>query len=179
MLKNTASHYGRVAQLIHWAMAALFIGMYTVAYIMINIDRSPFRFTLYDLHKATGLLLLMLVTLRLIWRLTNLDPALQHHMPAWQKRAARLNIMFLYFCMFFMPISGVLTSTTGGHEIKFYNLFSISPLMTNAPASAFFSGVHEWLSWGLVALFSVHVLAALYHHYYLKDDVLRSITSHP
>lgn len=174
MLKNTIAGYGQVAKLFHWLMAALFVGMYIVAYIMINISRSDFSLSLYALHKATGLLLLTLVLLRLLWRLSNIQPDMTH-VPKWQHWAARGNIFGLYILMLVMPITGILTSTLGGHDISFYGIFTISALGNNKDASTFFGQAHELFSYLLIACFVLHVLAALYHHYFLKDNIFKRI----
>lgn len=171
-LKSRSESYGNIAKLIHWLMAGLFLLMFAIAYTMINIPRSDFMFALYDFHKATGLLLFMLVSLRLTWRWLNPQPALVD-VPRWQQVAAKLNIYLLYALMFLLPMAGFLTSTLGNHVVTFYHLFYIQPLANNAAASRFFSIAHEYLAYTLVAAFTLHVLAALHHHYVKRDDVLR------
>ncbi len=69
MLKNSTTVYGTIAKFFHWFMALLIIGMFIVAYTMINIPTSHFSDILFNLHKATGLLLFGLVTLRIGWLL--------------------------------------------------------------------------------------------------------------
>src|SRR5690348_13298131 len=101
MLKNNDYAFGSIAKGFHWVMAALFIFMFLIAYTMINMH-SDFRFKLYDIHKATGLLLFALVTLRLWWRTQNIQPALPHTL-LWQRRLARANIILLYCLMFLLP----------------------------------------------------------------------------
>lgn len=173
MLKNTHHAYGFIAKSFHWLMATLFIVMFTVAYTMINIAKSDFRYSLYDFHKATGLVLLTLVALRLLWRYLNVQPPLPATTPRWQRIAARLNILTLYALMIIMPMTGILTSTLSGHAISFYGFFSIPPLDTHSPFAESASQAHYLLSWLTVICFSLHVLAATYHHYYLKDEVLK------
>lgn len=172
MLKNTSSTYGMVAKSFHWLMAALLIGMFIIAYIMTNMDKSPLRWSLYDIHKATGLLLFALFAMRLSWRMLNEQPTLSH-IPKWQRQAAKINILFLYLLMCVMPITGFLTSTLGGHDITFYGLFTITPFANNETASDFFGEAHEIISYLLIAAFSLHVVGALYHHFFLKDEVLK------
>src|SRR3990167_6698513 len=178
MIKNTLSTYGYLAKFFHWSMALIFIAMFTVAYIMINIPKSEFRYTLYDLHKATGILLFCLVVLRLSWRLHNIQPALSGFVPVWQKHAAQWNIATLYFFMFAMPTTGFLTSTLGGHDISFYNIFIISPWAHDKSASGFFSQAHEILSYLLIVAFVIHVMGAIYHHYSIKDNIFKRMWIH-
>lgn len=174
MIKNSLTTYGFIAKSFHWLMALLFTGMFIVAYIMINIPKSEFRFSLYDLHKATGILLFTLVGLRLAWRFFNVQPELTN-IPTWQKIAAKGNIALLYLIMIIMPVSGFLTSTLGGHDISFYGIFTFAPLDHNAEYSEFFAEAHEYLSYLFIAAFSVHVLGSLYHHYFLRDGIFKKI----
>lgn len=173
MLKNTQTTYGFATKSLHWVMAALFIAMFTVAYIMTSLPKTRFILSLYDLHKATGILLFILFVIRLAWRYINLQPDLPDSIPAWQRFSASANIVLLYMLMLSMPLTGFLTSTLGGHQITFYHLATLDPLAHNKAYSAFFSSAHEWISYLLIAAFSIHVLGTLYHHYILKDNVLR------
>lgn len=173
MLKNTQTTYGFATKSLHWVMAALFVAMFAVAYIMTNLPKTRFILSLYDLHKATGILLFMLFAIRLAWRCINPQPGLPDTIPAWQRISANANIALLYMLMLSMPLTGFLTSTLGGHQISFYHLAILDPLANNKYYSVFFSSAHEWISYLLIAALSLHVLGTLYHHYILKDNVLR------
>ena len=173
MLTNSPTHYGYITRLIHWLMAALFIAMFIIAYIMTNIPKSDFRMSLYDLHKSTGLLLLGLLMIRMTWRYFNIKPDAIHSLPWWQKFTAQMTLVLLYALMLVMPFSGFLTSTLGGHDITIYGILTILPLGHNAAQSAFFAEAHEILSYLLIGFFVLHVLGVLYHHYIMKDATLR------
>jgi cytochrome b561 len=173
MLKNSKMNYGLIQKTFHWGMALLFFGMFPLGFIMGSLAKSDFKFTLYGLHKSTGLLLFTLVALRLLWRSLSVQPELPAFTPLWQRCAASLNIFILYCVMILMPVSGFLLSTLGGHEVSFYALFTIAPLAQNKAASGFFAEVHEWTAYVMIAAFTLHLLGALYHHYVLKDNVLK------
>lgn len=162
-LKNTSTMYGLLAKFFHWLMAGLIIGMFMLAYTMINIPSSNFSALLYSLHKATGLLLFSLVILRLLWRFINIQPKLPSSIPYWQRQLAKLNITALYLLMLAMPLTGFLTSTLGNHMVSFYGIFTVSPLADNSLASNFFGKAHEILSYLLIASFTLHVIGAFYH----------------
>lgn len=163
MLKNTPTTYGVLAKFFHWLMAGLIIGMFMVAYTMINIPSSHFSDFLYRLHKATGLLLFSLVILRLLWRFINIEPKLPPSIPHWQRQLAQLNIVALYVLMLAMPLTGFLMSTLGNHTISFYGIFTVSPLANNPVASNFFGQAHKILAYLLIASFTLHVIGAFYH----------------
>lgn len=172
MLKNTTTTYGAVAKLLHWGMAALFVLMFTLGYIMINMRRSPLMFALYVLHKSTGMLLLFLCMLRVIWRLINIKPA--YIAVNWlQANVAKNTVITLYLLMLAMPLTGFLTSTLGGHVITIYWVYSIAPLAQNIYWSAIFTNYHYWLSWVLVTLVSLHMLGAFFHHFIVRDTTLK------
>lgn len=174
MIKNSHLAYGRVSKLIHWTMAALLIGMFIIAYTMINLDRSEFMLFLYRLHKSTGLLLFALVGMRLLWIAVNPRPHLA--IPRWQRISANINIIVLYLMMIAMPVSGFLTSTLSGHEVSFYGLFTISAWGHDKALTAIFSEAHELAAYLLIAAFLMHVMAAIYHHFILRDGVLQRMT---
>lgn len=144
-------------------MAALIIGMFMVAYTMINIPASHFSDLLFSLHKATGLLLFGLVIVRLIWRFINIEPKLPPSIPFWQRQLSKFNITALYLLMLAMPLTGFLMSTLGDHAVSFYGIFTVSPLADNQLLSKFFSKAHEILAYLLIASFGLHVIGAFYH----------------
>lgn len=173
MIRNTSTSFGIITKLFHWTMFVLFLVMLPLGYIMEELVNSNFKLTLFDFHKSTGLILFSLITLRLIWRYLNVQPKLSASLPAWQHVAAKWNIIILYLLMFAMPMSGFLTSTLGGHNITFYGLFTITPYAQSKALSELFAVIHKYLSFIMIAAISLHVIAALYHHFYLRDAVLR------
>lgn len=163
MLKNTTTVYGSIAKFFHWLMALLIFGMFIVAYTMINIPASHFSDVLFNLHKATGLLIFGLLILRLIWRFMNRTPKLPPSIPYWQRQCAKFNITALYLLMLAMPLTGFFMSTLGNHAISFYGIFSVAPLADNQLWSKFFAKAHEILAYLLIASFTLHVIGAFYH----------------
>lgn len=162
-LKNTATVYGAMAKFFHWLMALLIFGMFIVAYTMITIPVSHFSDRLYNLHKATGLLLFGLLILRLIWRFINKTPKLPPSIPHWQRQCANLNITALYLFMLAMPLTGFFMSTFSQHAISFYGIFTVSPLADNQLVSKFFAKAHEIVAYLLIMSFTLHLIGAFYH----------------
>jgi cytochrome b561 len=163
MLKNTAAVYGTIAKFFHWLMAVLIIGMFMVAFTMINIPASHFSDSLFSLHKATGLLLFGLLILRLAWRFINKTPKLPPSIPLWQRQLAKFNITALFLLMLTMPLTGFFMSTFGDHAVSFYGIFTVPPLADNQLVSKFFAKAHEILAYLLIASFTLHVIGAFFH----------------
>jgi len=171
MFKNTSHSYGHFTKVIHWLMAFLLIGMFILAYIMTNMEKSDFKYFLYDIHKATGLVLFAIFLIRLGWFFHNPQP--KFTASPWQQRAAKWNKINLYLFMFAMPVTGFLCSVLSGYDVNFYNLFTIPAITSHPLLDKITHKAHEIVSYFLIAAFVLHVLGALHHHFFLKDNVLK------
>jgi cytochrome b561 len=62
----------------------------------------------------------------------------------------------------------------GGRPMAFFGT-GIPPLIGEMarPLRRQLREFHEWIGWAIIVLALLHALAALYHHYVLKDGVLR------
>lgn len=175
-MKNTADSYGWLAKLLHWVIALMLVGIVYAGLTFNGMERGPERGELAALHKSVALLLLLLMTFRLIWKFMNPRPAAPATTPAWQKSAATLTHWALYVAVYFQLTAGVLVS--GQRPIEFFGLFEIPAFLEeNEEQHEYFEGLHGW-GWKILAgLVTLHVLAALYHHFKLKDNVLRRMTT--
>lgn len=172
-IKNTTKRYGIVGMSLHWGMSVLILAMLAVGLYMTGLPASPLRFKLYGWHKEFGILILMLVAIRLGWRLSGVIPPLDG-LPWWQKLAAHGSHLALYGFMFAMPITGWLTSSAAGFQVSFFGLFLLPDFIgPNEHWRVLLSQTHEWLGYGLIATICAHVGAALHHHFFVKDDILR------
>jgi cytochrome b561 len=61
--------YTAVAQIIHWAVAALIILQFTLARMAKDLPLGGRKLELLARHKSVGMTVLMLAVLRLAWRL--------------------------------------------------------------------------------------------------------------
>lgn len=173
ILKNTTNSYGLVAKLLHWIIGIMFIGMITIGFVMSSFEDPVIKGKVYNLHKATGVLLLFLVSLRFLWMLINIKVLLPSELPQWQKIAATVNINALYLLMFLMPISGLAMSILSGRSIDMYGLFTINSFVQDATLAKVFYAIHMNSAIILAGLVILHILAAIYHHFIRKDNVLR------
>src|SRR5258708_10255332 len=76
MLRNDTDSWGAPAKLFHWVMAALILAQIALGLMAANWRLSPTKIELFFWHKSTGMLILALVGLRILWRLAHLTPEL-------------------------------------------------------------------------------------------------------
>lgn len=139
------------------------------------------------LHASVGVTVGLLFLPRLIWRLINTEPE-PDPAPNWQHLAAKGAHWALYFVLIAMPISGWFGF--GIPVFKYFGTFEIPSFMgTGFFESAFATNLgftfEVWeppldyfhknimgqkVLWVLIL---VHVGAALYHHFKMKDNTLK------
>ncbi len=173
MIGNTPDSYGIVAKLLHWIVAIAIIALILVGYYMSDLPNSDGKYQLYSMHKASGVCVLIFIVIRLIWRIMNITPSMPKDTPHWQVIAADVNIKFLYFLMLCQPLSGIFMSLYSGYPINVFNLFTIQAFEKKIKLASLAKEFHEAFSVLLIICVSLHLLAALYHHFIRKDGLLR------
>ncbi len=169
------ARWNRVSQLLHWLIALLIVGMGVVGLTMTQMALSLTKLKIYNLHKSVGITVLVLVALRLLWRLTHRAPP-PLPMPRWQRVSAQAMHVVLYALMFAMPLSGWLFNSASGVDLHWFGLGSLPALWPaddamKQRALAF----HETAFWVLMALVVLHAAAAAKHHWIDKDETLRQM----
>ena len=140
---------------------------------MTELAISPLRVKMFNWHKWVGMTILALAAIRTIWRLTHPAPPFLP-MPAWQRISAHSLHGFLYLLMFALPLSGWAYSNATGYPIVYLGLLHLPNLVErNKELAPQLQEVHELLGWLLLSLVVVHVLAALKHHFFDRDDTLK------
>lgn len=172
--RNTSLAYGIIARGFHWLMALMVIGMLCVGFYMDSLSMSPEKLRFYGLHKATGITILSLVALRLLWRVANPTPALPSDIPAWQRWGAHCSHYGLYALMFAMPLIGWLMSSAAGIPVSVFGWFTLPHLVgVDKELVNLTKTLHYYGAVVLIALIAAHFCAALYHHFIRKDTILR------
>jgi cytochrome b561 len=172
---NVDQRYTNVAIILHWLIALGVFVLVGIAWYMVDIPKgAPERAFWFNLHKSVGTTIGVLVLIRLWWRLTHRPPALPTSMPAWEITASKTSHALLYTCVILMPVTGFVASQFTKYGVKYFGLFSIGPLFTeNKEVRDAIQEVHEIISFVLVALVVVHILAALKHLLLDKDGVFQ------
>jgi cytochrome b561 len=173
-MRNTASRYGAIAQALHWAVVVGIVLQFVWAWRIDETESIRQQFALVNQHKSIGITILLLVVVRLGWRGFNRPPANPDGMSAWERRAAALSHGLLYALILALPLSGWAYSSAAGYGAEFFGLLEIPDFVSQSePLESILGRVHDGLGIALAVLVAVHVLAALRHHFVLKDDVLK------
>jgi cytochrome b561 len=165
--------WSAVAKFLHWLVALLILVQFVLGWMATTWRLSPTKLNLFVWHKSTGMVVLALVVVRLLWRLSHPAPALPAGMPPWERVAAHLSHALLYVVMIAMPITGWIVSSAAGVPFSIYWRI---PLPVIVPPDKHTEDVaaivHFSLGIALLALLVLHVGAALRHHFVKRDDVL-------
>jgi cytochrome b561 len=177
---NDERTWGAVAKAFHWTMALLILA--SSAFVL-HVNDSTYWFTstpeifitYIHWHKAVGLVLLVLVVARLLWRRRGVVPRTAPLTPFEAKWSHRTHVA-IYVLMVAVPVTGWLASSFFGSPTKFFGLFTVPSITPKWKTGvAIFYWVHFALAWSLLALVAAHAGAAIYHHVRRKDDVLRAM----
>lgn len=170
-----SNRYTYTAMVLHWMVALLIVGNVALVWVIDWLPDGAVRPAI-DVHKSTGLTVLGLVLLRVLWRLGHRPPPLPASYPVLERRGAHAAHLVLYGLMLGLPLSGWLHDSAfkdaAAHPLTIFGLpwFRIGALASLDPvakeqAHALWYSVHSWLGWGLYALLALHILGALKHQF--------------
>jgi cytochrome b561 len=171
--QSSPSRYGAVAQGFHWIIAGLIVTQFTLGFMADDLPLGMHKLALLARHKSFGMTVLMLAVLRLIWRLFNRPPELPPAMTKTQRIFARGTHAAFYVLLFAMPLTGWTMSSAKNYSVSWFGRFTWPNLISpNEHAFNLLKSTHHLLSNLLLAIAILHILAALKHHFWNKDDVL-------
>lgn len=172
---STVAVYRPWARVFHWLSALLVLLTIPVALIMVTpgIERA-LQDPLFLFHKNVGVLILLLVAVRLAYRLVNPSPPLPHSVPPLQRHIAEATHWLLYGLLLAMAISGYVRVTAGGFPLEIPDRLGLPHLVPKSDDLAERAKqIHVFLRFPLIALITLHIAAALYHAVIRRDGVFQ------
>lgn len=169
---TTPWSYTRPAIFLHWLLALLLSVMAALGWYMMSIEKQPGSAWYFNLHKSIGISVLLLVGVRLFWRLQHKPEALPSQVPALQAALARRTQQLLYVCMLVLPVTGLTGSLYSKDGILFFGIALPHPAANHDLSEQLFS-IHGVTVWVLVALVSLHVAGGLKHLLVDRDGVFQ------
>lgn len=162
--------YHSFAIVLHWVMALGFLFMAGSGWYMVNGNLpKAVQFDLYQIHKASGVLMLWAIVLRGVVKLLTTAPPLPNSIPLAQQTMAKIGHLCLYFGLLLIPLTGwvmVSASPFGLPTLIFFDWLKwphIPGLAKNKAAQDIASNVH-WYGVLTMLLFILGHVSAVYVH---------------
>ncbi|MCC3747763.1 cytochrome b561 [Rouxiella badensis] len=165
--------YSPIQIAIHWLVFLLVVATYATIELKGFIPKSlPQHALLTVLHYSFGASVLLMMSTRVFVRLMYVTPGITPKPPHWQDIAAHIMHGIIYIFFIVVPIMGILSMYFKGTE---WALFGVKMPVTYDPnllLSKKIKSIHELIANTGYYLIGLHAAAALFHHYYLKDNTL-------
>ncbi|MFF7709608.1 cytochrome b/b6 domain-containing protein [Pseudomonas sp. NPDC007930] len=167
-------HYTATAKWLHWGMAAIWLGAWLLGFSAVHWQAINQDHLITLTHKAIASTVLVLVIVRVAWRLTHPAPPLPASISPLMQRAAHAGHLLLYaVALIALPLSGWAWSSSGNHDVLMLGLIKLPPLVAPNPTVQHLVGVfHTYVAWLCGAMVGGHALVALKHHFIDRDGVL-------
>jgi len=180
--------YTPTARRFHWLIAFLILLQFPIGIYMtyrgyemdggVNEKGEPVKGvwdavtdTLYSSHKTIGIVILLLVLVRLIYRLTQGAPRSDRSVPPALTGLAHLLHWVIYALLIAVPIGGYLGISYGNYlDVFGVNLPAVTA--TDKDMSKELFEYHEAAAFTLLVLIGIHIAAAIYHRYVRRDRVV-------
>lgn len=172
VVADDGTDYDNVAIALHWATAFFVFSNFLLAQIW-DWFGKPARVLMQQTHMSFGVLLTLMIVARLVWRLIP-GHQVSSLESGWARTASIATHYLLYALLVAEAGLGFGFRWGGGRPMAFFGLGIPPPFSQLArPVRHLMHDLHEWIGWAIVIIASAHAFAALYHHYVLKDGVLR------
>ena len=172
--RNTADSYGSLAKFLHWTIVVLIIAQYFIAESADELPDGVEKLSLISWHKSFGMVVLILALARIAWRLANRGTPAPVPMPKRQQIAAATGHGLLYLLILAQPLTGWAMSSAANYPVTLFGWFQFPALVgASHDLHEILEEVHEVNFYALVIVAVLHAAAALYHHFWMKDDALR------
>ncbi len=161
------------ARFLHWVSAIWVLGLMGLGLAMVNLVKaSGLKFDLYQLHKSYGFLFGLVLIVRLTWKFIFHRRKISNR--GFLHQAAIINHNLMLLLLLTLIASGYVVTCFSIIPIPIHvfgwnvpSLLSPDMLMEQGAIS-----VHHMIAFALLALVLVHIGAALFHHFILKDKTL-------
>ncbi|WP_321797967.1 cytochrome b [Caballeronia sp. J97] len=180
MRYTPASVYNAPARLFHWATALLLLIQYALAWTMPDVHRDTQPIGLIAWHLEVGVVIVLLVLVRLLWRSVHPAPPEPESLPQALRALGRYTHWLLYLLLIAVPLMGWANASSRDWPVTLFAAMPMPPLSpAGSPVGHALGDWHRVFAWVLLALVGLHVGAALFHQFVLRDGILaRMLPAH-
>lgn len=197
-MSQPTTRYTTTAIVLHWLIALGIIFLLILGFYMGDIpkeapkqtDFDVFNLGLYtwhsateisprtfyfNLHKSIGFTVLVLVVLRVLWRIGHKPPApLSSYTEKERKLSAAVHHL-LYLLMVAMPISGLMMTLNSKWGLSWFGIELLKGA-DNKEARDFYHEAHEFIGFIILVVVALHIIGALKHKFIDKDDTMKRMS---
>ena len=173
-LFSTVQTYSVGSKLLHWLILALLVVQYTLGWTMPDIHKGTVPAGLIAWHLSIGTLILLMVIIRIVWRWLTPVPPPPDSIPRALQWLSRLTHFALYFILLILPLMGWANASARGWTVKLFGTIVLPALVkTGSSVGRALGGIHGTTAIILLVVIGLHVCAAFYHQWVLRDGLLR------
>jgi len=157
----------------HWGTVIAIVAGVVAVYLRDVFEDKAARALLLDLHRQLGMLVLLCVPLRQLVKYIAGHRQFSADMSALLRWAARLSHVVLYSLLIAIPLIGWAVTSAHAVDLRLFGLVPLPGLVTpDSDLADELADYHAWVAYLLMGFVFLHALAALWHHYVLRDPVL-------
>ena len=169
--------YNAVTRWVHWLTALLVVATFILGPEDLDEAENLSGDWSVQAHETLGLIVFGLSVFRILWMFFG-QPRLHIPMSTIMSISAKTLQVALYFLLLAVPLTAVFGVWLDGDALNLIgNSTIIAPFAAMENAGELLLDLHPVLADVLIWLAGVHAAAALFHHYILKDTVLKSMMS--
>jgi cytochrome b561 len=168
--------FDQATRLMHWLTAGLMLCVFVLAF-SVDLATSHASHTAFlQLHRSVGLTVWVVTLFRLAWRHSAKYPDWPSDMSQTMLVLAMASEYALYALLLVQPILGILQTNAHGDRVNLFFIGQLPALIEkNRPFAQLLSTVHRAVGFSLLSLIALHVSAALFHHFWRRDDTLTAM----
>ena len=165
-----------VIRFLHWLTLFLIVTIFVLAFSIDFASSKEEAVALIQLHRSFGVTVWVVTLGRLVWRQFARFPNWPADMPQAMRFAAQWSEYALYALLLAQPILGLLHTNAHGDRVNLFFLGQLPALIgQDRPLAKQLLRVHETVGLLLLALIALHASAALYHHFWRRDNTLEAM----
>lgn len=159
--------------LFHWIIFIFIVLTYATMELKgIAPKGSDAREWMKTLHYTFGGSVMLLMLIRIILKVTHKAPDITPAPPNWQIVLSKAVHGVLYLMFIALPLLGILTLYYGQVEWSFFSYAMPVSNEQNSNLQHNLKEVHEFIASTGYFVIGLHALAALFHHYVMRDNTL-------
>src|SRR5271154_53235 len=163
-------------RVLHWLTLFLVATIFVLAFSIDFASSREEAAALIQLHRSFGVTVWAVTLGRLAWRQFARSPNGPAHMPQAMRLAAQGSEYALYAFLLTQPILGLLWTNAYGDRVNLFFLGQLPALIgRDRPLAKQLGEAHKTVGLLLLGLIALHAGAALYHHFWRRDDTLRAM----